>query len=99
MEEEVLQTTEEMASQDRPDSDEDVEMADEVVSQPESSVPPMEPDTGDRTGSTSGDGVMSPEEEEILMGSASQPGDFSPACETVLVWRIGWAATCITTPS
>ena len=69
MEEEVCQSLEEMASQDQPDSNEDVEMADEMVPRPESSDPPTEVDTGDQTMSTLGGVTVSPEEEEILMGS------------------------------
>ena len=85
MEEEVHQSLEETASQDQPNSDEDVEMADEMVPQPESSDPPPEVDTGDQMMSASGGVTVSPEEEEILMGSTSRPEDLSPASETVSV--------------
>ena len=70
-EEEVCQSLEEAATQDEPDSEEDVEMADEMVPQPESSVPPTEVDNEDQTMSTSGGATVSPEEEEILLGPTS----------------------------
>ena len=89
MEDEVHQTTEEMASQDQPDSGDkvmDVEMVDqEVVSQLESSEPSTETSTEDQPLLASGDGLVSPEEEEILLGAASQPEDRSPASETASV--------------
>ena len=87
MEDEVRQTTEEMASHNQPDSeDEDVEMVDQdTVSQPEPSAPSTEANTGDQPMLASEGGVVSPEEEAILMGVASQSEDRSPASETASV--------------
>ena len=87
MEEEVRQTTEEMASQDQPNSDnEDMEMVDQdMVSQPEPSAPSTEANMGDQPMLASEGGVVSPEEEAILMGVASQSEDRSPANKTALV--------------
>ena len=82
MEEEVRQAEEEV---DQPDSDEDVEMTDEVVSPPESSDRPTEADTDDQAMSASGGQTVSPEEEEILMGSTSPPEDPGSVSETASV--------------
>ena len=64
-----------MASQDQPNSDNevtDVEMVDqEVVSQLESSTPSTEASMGGQPLLASGGGLMSPEEEAILLGAAS----------------------------
>ena len=87
MENEVCQTTEEMASQERPNSgDEDMEMVDQdTVSQLEPSAPSTEANTGDQPMLASEGGIISPEEEAILMGVASQPENRSPASETASV--------------
>ena len=90
MEGKVCQTAEETASQDQPDSGndvaEDVEMTDqEVVPQLESSDSHMEVSTEDQPPSASGGGLVSPEEDAILMGATAQPENRSPASETTLV--------------
>ena len=85
MEEEVHQTSDEMASHDQPNSGhEDMEMVDQV-SQPEPSVPSTEANTGDQPMLALEGGVVSPEEEAILMGVTSQSEDRSPASETAFV--------------
>ena len=89
MEDEVRQTAEEAASQDQPNSGDeatDVKMVDqEVVPQLKSSNSHMEASTGDQPLLASGGGLVSPEEDEILMGVTSQPEDRSPASETASV--------------
>ena len=87
MEDEVRQTSEELASRDQPNSgSEDVEMVDqEMVSQLEPSVLSMEANTEDQPVSASGGGIVSPEEEAILMGVASQSEGHSQASETASV--------------
>ena len=86
-EEEVHQSSEEMASRDQPDSgDEDVEMVDQdTVSQPRPSAPSMETNMGDQPMLASEGGTISPKEEAILLGAASQSENRSPASETASV--------------
>ena len=76
MEDEVHQTAEETASQDQPDSGnevmKDVEMVDqEVVPRLESSDSHMEVSTEDQPPLASEGGLVSPEEDAILMGATS----------------------------
>ena len=89
MKEEVLQIEEEEACQDQSGPREeaaDIEMVDqEDLGDPESSDPHMEADTKDNPPSASGGDIISPEEENILLGETPQPEDHSPRSETALV--------------
>ena len=87
--EEVLQIEEEEACQDQSGPREeaaDIEMVDqEELGDPESSDPHMEADTKDNPLSASGGDIISPEEENILLGETPQPEDHSPRSKTALV--------------
>ena len=89
VEEEVHQIEEEEACQDQSGSGEgavDIEMVNqEEHGNPESFGPHMEADTEDNPLSASGGDIISPEEEEILLGETPQPEDDSPRSETALV--------------
>ena len=88
VEDEVCQI-EEAASQDQPDSGDeadDIEMADQEASHHlESSDSHMEASTEDQPLSATRGSLISPEEEVILMGGASQSEDCNPASKTASV--------------
>ena len=104
VEEEVCQIVEEEAhqgSQDQSNSGEeaDVVMADqEEGSRLESSGPHMEANTEDNPLLASGGNIISPEEEEILMGGSPQSEDYSPRSETALVSG-GMSELCLSSPA
>ena len=93
MEEEVRQESQ-GPSNSGEEADNDIVMADQEESgHLESSGPSsgwsegphMEANTKDNPPSTSGGNIISPEEEEILMGGSPQSGDHSPRSETASV--------------
>ena len=102
VEEEVCQIEEEEAHQDQSSSGEgaaDVKMVDqEECGNPESSGLHMEADIEDNPPSASGGDIISPEEEEILLGETPQPEDHSPRSKTTLVSG-GMAELCLASPT
>ena len=80
---------EEEAHQDQSGSGEEaanIEMVNqEEHGNSESSGPHMEADTEDNPPSASGEDIISPEEEEILLGGTPQPEDHSPRSKTASI--------------
>ena len=102
VEEEVHQIEEEEARQDQSGPREEaanIKMVDqEEHGDPESSGPHMEANTKDNPPLASGGDIISPEEENILLGETPQPEDHSPRSKTALVSG-GMAELCLASPT
>ena len=102
LEDEAHQIEEEEASQDQPGPKEeaaDVKMVDqEELGDPEPSGPQVEPNTEDNPPPASDGNVISPEEENVLLGDIPPLEDSSPGSETARVSR-GMAELQLASPA